>query len=150
MKKTILSLLAALPFLTCLAAPVDADRAAAVARTFWQVQMHGKSDARLVQQEWQYDNVYLFTADCGGWLLVAADDCARPVLAWSLAGSVDPQQMPAAMENTVYVYHQEINAVRHEADYAMRMPHEEWPLLESGNAPKDGTDDAVAPLMTTQ
>lgn len=150
MKKTILTLMVACLGCTAMAAPVGADRAAAVARVFWQVQMHGKSDATLVQQSWQYDNVYLFTADCGGWLLVAADDCARPVLAWSLDGSVNPQQMPAAMENTVYVYHEEIGAVRLEADYASRTPHEEWSLLESGNPLKDGTDDEVQPLMSTQ
>lgn len=150
MKKAILSLLAVVPIVSSLAAPVDAERAAAVVSTFWQVQMHGKSNATLVQQSWQYDNVYLFTADCGGWLMVAADDCARPVLAWSLTGGVNPQQLPAAMENTVYVYHQEIDAVRHEADYTMRRQHEEWPLLESGNSLKDGTDDEVPPLMSTQ
>lgn len=50
MKKTILTLMVACLGCTAMAAPVGADRAAAVARAFWQVQMHGKSDATLVQQ----------------------------------------------------------------------------------------------------
>ena len=149
MKKAILTLAAVIAMGATMAAPVDAGRAEAVAQAFWRVQMHGKSDEQLLQRSWRYGNVYLYTADCGGWLLVAGDDCARPVLAWSHDGSVDPEHLPVAMENMVYVYHQEIEAVRGEAGYPALKPHEEWALLESGSPLKDGADE-VAPLMTTQ
>lgn len=67
-----------------LAAPVNAEKAAVVARTFWSETLKAKNADELEQQHWQYDAIYLFAVPKGGWVMVAADDCARPVLSYSL------------------------------------------------------------------
>lgn len=131
---------------TAIAAPVDADKATVVARTFWSQTLKCKDAADLERQPWQYDAVYLFTAPQGGWVMVAADDCARPVLAYSSSGRFDIEQMPAAMRNMLYVYEQEILSAQRQ----LLSAHDEWSILMSGGALKDTEDDVVEPLLTTQ
>ena len=48
--------------------------------------------------------------------MVAADDRARPVLAYSATGTFDLKNIPAAMQNFLYVYEQEINEIRKSDD----------------------------------
>lgn len=130
-----------------LAAPVNAEKAAVVARTFWSETLKAKNADELEQQHWQYDAIYLFTVPKGGWVMVAADDCARPVLSYSLSGTFDIQQMPVAMQNLLYVYEQEINVERKKFDVKS---NEEWGVLFKGGALREREDDEVGPLLTTQ
>ena len=67
------------------AKPVDLQRATRVAQGFWTA-AGAKQHATLHPVEWQYNSLYLFTSPQGGWLVLSADDCARPVLAYSLSG----------------------------------------------------------------
>ena len=153
----LLTILAALVLVCCLssahAAPVSAERAAIVAQNFLAQTMNagtctGKNQAtdQLKQQTWQFDAVYLFTLPQGGWVMVAADDCARPVLAYSLTGRLNPEAV--AVQNIVSVYQQEIDQVC-KVKGAPR--HEEWFLLESGKSLKQAEEEEeVGPLLTTQ
>ena len=77
--------------------------------------------------------------------MVAADDCARPVLAYSLTGTLNPEAV--AVQNIVSVYQQEID----QASKVKGAPrHEEWFLLESGKSLKQAEEEEVEPLLTTQ
>lgn len=129
------------------AAPVDAKKAAAVARSFWSATLGTKGSQQLELTPWQYEGVYLFTQPQGGWIMVAADDCARPVLAYSTTGTFDKDRMPVAMQNIVAEYGQEIAHVAAEKGVAADA---EWATLLAGE-PLDGTkEEEVGPLMTTQ
>ena len=134
------------------AAPISVERAASVAQTFLAQTMNagactGKNSTtdQLEQQAWQFDAVYLFTLPQGGWVMVAADDCARPVLAYSLTGRINLEAV--AVQNIVSVYQQEIDHVRKVKGLP---PNEEWLLLESGKSLKQTEEEEVGPLLTTQ
>ena len=152
----LLTILAALVIVCCQvsvhAAPISAEKAAVVAQNFLAQTMKastlvGKAQTtgQLEQQTWQYDAVYLFTLPQGGWVMVAADDCARPVLAYSLTGRLNPEAV--AVQNIVSVYQQEIEQVR-KVKGAPR--HEEWLLLERGKSLNGAEEEEVGPLLTTQ
>lgn len=145
MRKSILIMAATLLAGAAMAAPVGVEKAAVVARNFWTATLHGKADVQMQYAQWNYDAVHLFFASHGGWVMVAADDAARPILAYSMDNTFDPQRIPSAMEDFLYVYQNEIEAVR-----SLDLPaHEEWELLDKGGALKDGEDETVGPLLTT-
>ncbi|MBR1550360.1 MAG: C10 family peptidase [Bacteroidales bacterium] len=127
------------------AAPVGVEKASTVAHHFWTATLHGKADVQLKHAGWQYDAVHLFMSEAGGWVMVAADDVARPILAYSTSGSFNPLQPPAAMTDFLYVYQNEVEAVRHTDLPA----HNEWELLSKGGSMKDGEEETVGPLLAT-
>ena len=98
------------------ASPVSQQEAARAARAFWSATLHARNADLLEMQSWPYENVHLLTVAEGGWIMVAADDRARPVLAYSATGTFDLKNIPAAMQNFLYVYEQEINEIRKSDD----------------------------------
>ena len=94
-------------------------------------------------------NMYLFTPESGsGFVLVAADDCVRPVLAYSHDGTFDPSAMPTHVRQWIEGYACEIDAV-----IAAEVPQSaavaaEWGYF-LGDAPK-AIGDSVAPMLTTR
>lgn len=133
--------------LTIHAAPVSAGKAAAVAQSFLKQTLQAKQSVKLELRTWDYDAVYLFTLPQGGWMMVAADDCARPILAYSLTGTLRTDALPVALQNIVSVYQQEIEHVRN----AKAIPcHEEWDMLAVGMSLQSVEEEEVGPLLTTQ
>ena len=129
------------------AAPVDGNQAAAVARSFWSHTLGVREAESLQRVDWQYGDVmHLFVRPQGGWMMVSADDCARPVLAYSTTGTVRPEALPGALQNILDEYRQAIEYIRTVAD-APR--HEDWDLIGSGHGMKDAEDDEVGPLLST-
>ena len=133
--------------ITIHAAPVSADKAAAVARSFLKQTLQVKQSVMLELRAWDYDAVYLFTLPQEGWVMVAADDCARPVLAYSLTGTLNTETLPVALQNIVSVYQQEIAQIRNAKDISS---HEEWNLLNKGMSLQSAEEEEVGPLLTTQ
>ncbi len=133
--------------LSALASPVNPHEATRAARAFWSATLQARNADSLELQRWPYENVYLFTLPHSGWVMVAAEDCARPVLAFSVSGSFNPQKMPAAMRNFLYVYEQEIREIRR-SDIGIR--DSEWDVLLAGGALKSLEEIEVGPLLSTQ
>ena len=133
--------------LTLHAAPVSAGKAAAVAQSFLRQTLQVKQSVRLELRTWDYDAVHLFTLPQGGWVMVAADDCARPILAYSLSGTLRPDALPVAVRNIVSVYQQEIALARSAKDVRC---HKEWDVLDGGLPLQSAEEEEVGPLLTTQ
>ena len=129
------------------AAPVSAGKAAAVAQFFLKQTLQVKQSVRLELRKWDYDAVYLFTLPQRGWVMVAADDCARPILAYSLTGTLHTDALPAAMQHIVNAYQQEIALARSAKDIRC---HEEWDMLAEGLSLQSVEEEEVGPLLTTQ
>lgn len=147
MKKIIFIIALFAIVLTIHAAPVSAGKAAAVAQSFLKQTLQTKQSVKLELCTWDYDAVYLFTPPQGGWVMVAADDCARPILAYSLTGTLRTDALPVAMQNIVSDYQQEIEHVRN----AKAIPcHEEWDMLAKGMSLQSVEEEEVGPLLTTQ
>lgn len=137
--------------------PVTPDKAAVVARNFMSSVANAKSAGNLMDKpvEWGYSGIYLFACKDGGWVMVAADDDIKPVLAYSLTGILDAGNLPLALREWLGMYQSQIEAVwRHRATHSERVPayvadSVAWQRLQCGSLPKEG-GDTVAPLLTTR
>ena len=121
---------------------VPASEACMVANTFWTVTLGMKGT--LQNSEWGYsDAAYLFVADGGGWVIVAANDVARPILAYSTTTTLDPHHLPVATRGFLDIYRQETACADGVRDA-------EWDMLLNGGMLKDTEEEeSVGPLLTT-
>ena len=151
LNKVLLLAAAVLMLGTAVAAPVNPKRAARVAQNFYASLSGAKGNTTLTATpaEWQYKGIYLFAAAEGGFVLVAADDAVRPILGYSLAGTLDPNDMPPALQQWLHAYQQEIDAVANSQFSNLNSQFPEWYALENNLMPKDGDTTGVAPLLTT-
>jgi len=158
MKKSLFSALLLLLAGTLTASPVTPKRAATVAQSFWQSLNsspklgevpEGRRSVSLTPTPWQYDAIYLFAAEGGGYVLVAADDAVRPILGYSATAVFNPDSLPPALQQWMQGYQSQIDLQR-----AAKRPYpaaaEEWAALEQGLAPKDASDEVVEPLIATR
>ena len=148
LNKVLLLAAAVLMIGTAVAAPVNPKRAAALAQSFFSSQTGAKSGNRLadVPTEWQYRGIYLFEGADGGFVLVAADDAARPILGYSATGAMDTANMPPALQEWLKGYQKEIDILREAKGFPS---HAEWYALEQGITPKDTVWEGVEPMLTT-
>ena len=151
LNKVLLLAAAVLMLGTAVAAPVNPKRAARVAQNFYASLSGAKGNTTLTATpaEWQYKGIYLFAAAEGGFVLVAADDAVRPILGYSLTGTLDPTDMPPALQQWLHAYQQEIDAVANSQFSNLKSQFPEWYALENNLMPKDGDTTGVAPLLTT-
>ncbi len=155
MKQTHLHTLVLVAALLCgsaaQAGPVEPERAAAAARSFWLHTLHLKADVQLADcsAEWQFDGIYLFVNPQGGFVMVAADDCVRPILGYSPGGTIDPRNLPIQLQEWLAVYQQQIDWVRANDGQPYAADREAWALLDKGQALKGSKSDGVGPLLTT-
>ena len=125
------------------AKPVSQDEAYQAAYGFWSFTLGRKDPVPLQHITWNYDDAaYLFVSSDGGWVIVAADDVARPILAYSTSSNLDPQNLPAATENFLQVYRQEILGGIEGRDT-------EWAMLLTTGTLKDSEEESVGPLLAT-
>lgn len=146
MKKSCLIAIIMLAVAPAMASPVAPATAQRVADHFWQSALGGRGTLQPV--EWQYGHLYLFTSAQGGYVMVAGDDCVRPILAYSANGAVEVGEMPVQMAERVQLFEDQIvYAVEHGAQ-ATAADAERWQRLLSGAPVKSG--EGVEPLLTTQ
>lgn len=93
------------------------------------------------------DELYLVCPVSGeGFVLVAADDCVAPVLAWSTDGTFPLDEVPAHVQAWVDGYSADIAARR-----STGIPSsEEVQSLWRADGPKGGLETAVEPMITTR
>ena len=134
-----------------IAGPVNPKRAATVAQNFFNSLSTTKSNVQMQLSctPWQFDGIYLYTSADGGFVLVAADDAVRPILGYSPTGTLDPDNMPPALQQWLQAYQQEIDAVAHSQFSILNSQFPEWYALENNLMPKDGDSAIVEPLITT-
>ena len=137
------------------AAPVDAVRAERVARHFWNAH-RDRNVAPLVTAmqlaDLRWDGFYLFQPTLGnGFVIVAADDAVRPVLAYSFHNrALRGDSVGSNMAWWLDGWQQQITTVRTTGLKATASTAYEWQLLDSD--PSDDPDPitVVEPMVTTQ
>ena len=129
--------------------PVSVSRARAVGSTWLSARGHA-GIVKLDVMESPFAGVYVFNADGGGFVLVAADDCARPVLGYSLTGSFRIEDMPANVRSWLEDYGREIGKAK-DVKQGSRGDAiaAEWRQLSAGVAPEQPLTTAVSPMLTT-
>ena len=148
MRKTLFLIVFALTASCVMAKPVSPSDAKRAADHFWQSVLHGKGKLQAVA--WQYDEVYLFVGSEGGFVMLSADDCARPVIAYSLSNSIEPDALPVQLQTRMSAYSSHIAAAVQQRAPATAADADAWQQLASGALSKFGDEgDSVAPLIKT-
>ena len=127
------------------AAEVTPVTAATVARHFMERQ---GVKAPLTQAYCRLQEMYLFTATDGAFVLVAADDCVRPILAYSLS-SPFADTLPDHIASWLQGYADEIVWLRSRGATASAAVCNEWDALLKDDGQEPLYTVVVAPLLTT-
>ncbi|MBR1765664.1 MAG: thiol protease/hemagglutinin PrtT [Bacteroidales bacterium] len=134
------------------AAPVSVADAELAARHFWNLR-HSKDtaplDAPMQLVETPFDGMYLFAADGNGFVLMAADDCLRPVLGYSFRNAaLDSRGLNPELSYWLSSLQRQVQYARANGLKATPAIADAWQQLLTG---KDGEAPAtsVGPLMTT-
>ena len=131
------------------AGTVDVRMARQVAKTF--LDNNGARSTQLtdVSASAGFANVYVFTT-ANSFVLIAADDCVKPILGYSLTGRFDVENMPDNKRAWIQGYSDEI---RFAIDNQLRASSEvtqQWHELMEGDPNSGRATTVVAPLIQTQ
>ena len=165
MKRIVLSFLAIMVLsMTLHADPVDADKAAQVARNF--LRNAGTNTATLsdITQQTPFSEFYIFASN-EGFVIVAGDDCVPPILAYSTSSQFHTDKMPPHIFDWLLSYEEQIafykqlyssyeqstrtdrNPVPLDARTAAAIANQWEGLTGGGITPPH--NDAVSPLLST-
>lgn len=140
--------------LLAVAMPMTAERvtpeiARKVASTF--LNNNGAKSAQLtdLSKEAGFPNLYIFTTE-SSFVVMAADDCAQPILGYSFENTFVADDMPDNMRWWLQQYSDEIqwgieNGIRSDKSTA-----DEWKKLQEGKGSKDTPAVIVGPLIATR
>lgn len=129
----------------CIAAnaqSVSKDVAAAKATSFLQL----KSDSQLQLLKSPYDNLYLFSIDGGGFVIVSADNHVQPILGYSLQSNLNVENLPTNLAAWLDSYDKQIRAAMEDASQPIHSGWSDQGMPKSG---VEGYDSIVGPLLTT-
>ncbi len=129
----------------CIAAnaqSVSKDVAAAKATSFLQL----KSDSQLRLLKSPYDNLYLFSIDGGGFVIVSADNHVQPILGYSLQSNLNVDNMPSNFASWLDCYDRQVRSAMEDATLPV---HSGWTEQGSPKSGIEGYDSIVGPLLTT-
>ena len=139
------------------AEPVTPKRAATVAHNFMAEKIDSKAPFELTMHsaDWYFAGLYLFENEDGGWVIVANEDCVKPILGYSTTGHIDPTNMSPALRQWLNGYEEQISAIwkaRAAKQQIKVYPADiaEWYRLENGIADDSKDGNEVAPLITTR
>lgn len=121
---------------------VDAQKAETVAHARLQNQ-----EITLVSMA-AFDNLYVFNAE-NGFVIVAANDCARPILAYSLDFPFKTEDMPENIHKWLQSLNEEIQDAIDKKLEASDEVRQEWELLLQGEMPEPKHRSEVEPLIKT-
>lgn len=146
MKKNVVFLFLALLTMAGMAREVKSDVARQVAITYMRAQgMSSPTALADITSQTPFTEFYVFAAPEGGFVLVSADDCVRPILGYSTGNRFESKSMPAHVEGWLREYEAEIRHYRAlEAAGSWQVSDEvamQWRLLQQGEVPP-------MPLMT--
>ena len=104
---------------------------------------------RKMQMQHIGNEMALFQWD-GGFVLLAIDDCVRPVLAYSTTNSISLDDMPANLEGWLEGYRQDIAAKVAAGIEQTPQVAAEWARYTGAMPAPKTVADSVAPLLNTR
>ena len=135
--------------------PVGPEKAQQLAETFWQqsgcairsgISANALTD---ITAQTEFSHLYIFSS-AGGFVILSADDCAKPILAYSTSGSFDPAHIPAQVRDWLFTYENRIeDAVSQQLEATSEIAAQ-WEMLRSGHWSDAKASQTVSPLITAQ
>ena len=155
-KRIILLTIVLLSALAVEAKPVGMERARTVGANYLNAISHSINGA-LKEATTPFSGFYVFNAGEQGFVIVAADDCVRPILGYSLTNTFRVENMPTNVKGLLEDYEACIVAAKESEKHEGERGHnsranaiaEEWRQLSTGSAPEQLLSTAVSPLLTT-
>ena len=135
--------------------PVSPVKAQQLAETFWQQSgcaiLSGTSADALtdITTQTEFSHLYIFSS-ASGFVILSADDCAKPILAYSTSGSFDPENIPASVRDWLYTYENRIEEAVNQHLEATPEITAQWEMLQSGHWRNAKDSQTVTPLITAQ
>lgn len=127
------------------AATVSPENAGIVARNFMAKQGF---KGQLTMVDCKLPEMYLFAGAEGGFVLVAGDDCVRPILGYSLTASICTP-LPENMTDWLRGYSDEIVLLRKNGVEASEQVRTEWTSLYKNAPDVPVYSVVVSPMLTT-
>lgn len=124
---------------------VSPETAGTVARHFMARQ---GADVVLARVDCGLAEMYLFTAADGGFVLVAGDDCVRPILGYSLTDRF-ADTLPEHVASWLQGYAEEIAWLRSRGEQASVLVRAEWDALLTTDGQGPLYTVVVSPMLTT-
>lgn len=154
MKKTFSTLFGIFLIFTTIAAPVDANTAKNIALTFWNqstcaMKAGNVQEMQNVTPATDFAHLYIFS-HARGFVIVAGDDCARPILGYSDEGGFNADEMPAVIRDWLASFDEQIESAVNQHATATDAIHSEWVCLLEGRLPATKGTSAVQPLVTAK
>ena len=126
-----------------LANPVEESTAKEVVKTFLMHQNVRIGELYLVSNN-NYTEFYVFQNSSGGFVIVAADDCVVPVLAYSLENTFSLSGIPSNVDGWLRDLEKEIRACKESPDASRESGWDENQFLNKS------TKSSVSPLIQTR
>ena len=129
------------------AKPVDAGTARRVAETYLKA-MGMKNTAELVNVTTltPFTEFYVFAAPKGGFILISADDCVKPVLGYSTGNFFDAKNIPESVVEWLSGYEKEIRDIKRSNVQKVQ----DWTMLEAGAMPSMSKSKSMTDTLTTK
>ena len=129
--------------------PVDSRRAHLVASNF--LNAYGARSAELtdISARAGFTNLYVFSTE-NSFVLLAADDCVQPILAYSFTQKFDLDNMPDNKRAWIQGYSEEIQAAIDRRSTATAEVAQLWRDLAEGNSTRQNRAVVVDALLATQ
>ena len=115
--------------------PVNPMKARQLTETFWQqsgcavrsgLSAHTLTD---ITSQTDFSHLYIFSS-AGGFVILSADDCAKPILAYSTSGSFNPENIPDPVKDWLSNYENRIEDAVNQHLEATSEIAAQWELLE--------------------
>lgn len=131
---------------------VSVDDARRVATNFWSQTTKSECPRLLnVSPIIGLTEQYLFvSANNDGFVIVAADDIATPILGYSVTNGLASESLPAHLEEWLHHYDNEIAAARDAGYLGDKSSDDEWQRLFNNIERKGPARKSVTPMITTQ
>lgn len=141
----VLLLMAAMPMM---AERVTPETARKVAETFLNNNGAKSSQLTDLSKEAGFSNLYIFNAE-QGFVIIAADDCVKPILGYSLTGNFVVENMPENVHGWLQGYSDEIQYAIDSKAKATSETAKRWKDLMDGNTKAGRATTIVEPLVQT-
>lgn len=156
---SILLFLLLLPYYA-LAAEVSEQEALTIAYNFFNapiVSNTGKKISRVQRNVRKVSNksiggqqLYIYNAENGnGYVIISADDCARPILGYSETGTIDENNIPTNFQYWLNEYNREISWAKTNGLVPSEEIQQEWNVLRTGQK-RTQASITVPPLLKTE
>lgn len=150
-KNIILLVLLVLTLGSTKANPVSPATARQVATTWMQAMGMGNVKTLVdVTAQTPFTEFYLFAAPDSGFIIVSGDDCAVPVIGYSVENSFSTKDIPQHVLSFLTAYEEEIRWSKLHPNDILDTVARQWQMLTNGQMPKAVFDHGVMPMMVTR